>query len=109
MQRIERRMAENSKLVQIGTYSNGEPIYFGGTWTGLQDASELEFLHSTFSESSLEYWRAQSTEDIIRSLSPEANSPLIVKPNGIIMQGNHRIQVLMERGVDVNKLPRVPR
>jgi RHS repeat-associated protein len=29
-----RRMAENSKLAQIGTYPNGQPIYFGGGAAG---------------------------------------------------------------------------
>jgi biotin operon repressor len=29
-----------------------------------------------------------------------------VKPDGTIVQGNHRIEVLRERGVNVNQLPR---
>lgn len=34
--------------------------------------------------------------------------PLIVKANGMIMQGNTRIYILIQRGFDVNALPRVP-
>jgi hypothetical protein len=33
---------------------------------------------------------------------------LTVKPDGTIMNGNHRIRVLRDRGVDVDSLPRVP-
>ncbi len=55
---------------------------------------------------SLESVRKMSTEEIIKSLKPGAESPLSVKPNGKIVQGNTRIKVLQERGVDVNSLPR---
>jgi hypothetical protein len=55
---------------------------------------------------SLESVRKMSTEEIIKSLKPGAESPLSVKPNGKIVQGNTRIKVLRERGVDVNSLPR---
>lgn len=68
----------------------------------------LKFLHKTLSTSSLKYLSRQSTDDIIRSLAPGAKSPLTVKADGTIMQGNHRIHILRERGVDVDSLPRVP-
>ena len=35
-----------------------------------------------------------------------AVQPLIVKPDGTIIQGNTRIKVLEERGYPVNDLPR---
>jgi hypothetical protein len=54
----------------------------------------------------LEYWRKQSTDDIIRSLAPGSREALRVKPDGRIMNGNTRIKVLEERGFDVNRLPR---
>jgi hypothetical protein len=47
-----------------------------------------------------------TTQAIIDSLKPGAKEALRVKPDGRIFQGNHRIYVLMERGVDVNALPR---
>jgi len=31
--------------------------------------------------------------------------PLITEPDGTVMQGNTKIKILQERGVDVNKLP----
>ncbi|HEY9432819.1 MAG TPA: Ig-like domain-containing protein [Blastocatellia bacterium] len=63
---------------------------------------------SGLAKGSLEYWRKQSTEKIIESLKPGATEPLITKSDGTIMQGNTRVKVLQERGVDVNSLPRTP-
>lgn len=54
----------------------------------------------------LEYWRKQSTDDIVRSLAPGSREALRVKPDGRIMNGNTRIKVLEERGFDINRLPR---
>ena len=54
----------------------------------------------------LEYWRKQPTEAIVKSLQPGSIEALKVKPDGRIMNGNVRIQVLAERGFDVNSLPR---
>jgi len=59
---------------------------------------------------SLDYWRQQSTEEIIQSLKPRVGNQeaLTVKPDGTVVQGNTRTKVLEERGVDVNSLPRAP-
>jgi hypothetical protein len=54
----------------------------------------------------LEYWRKQSTADIVCSLAPGSPEALRVKPDGRIMNGNTRVKVLEERGFDVNSLPR---
>ncbi len=56
---------------------------------------------------SLEHWRTQSTDQIIESLKPGTDESLLVKPDGRVSNGNTRLKVLEERGVDVNKLPRV--
>jgi len=55
---------------------------------------------------SLDYWRQQPTEKIIESLKPGASEPLLVKPDGTVMNGNTRLKALEERGVDGNRLPR---
>jgi RHS repeat-associated protein len=60
-------------------------------------------------ESTLEHIRKWSTDKILDSLKPGSNSPLTVYPDGTIAQGNHRIQVLRERGINVDALPREPR
>ena len=68
----------------------------------------LKFLHSETSliELKLENFRRISTENLIESLQPENEGALKVKSDGTIMDGHHRIKILGERGVDVDKLPR---
>lgn len=68
----------------------------------------LKFLHSenVLIELKLEYFRRLSTEDLTESLKPESAGALKVKEDGTIMDGNHRIKVLLERGVEVDDLPR---
>jgi hypothetical protein len=70
--------------------------------------SELKFLHSekTLIELKLEYFRRFSTDDFIASLKPEQEGALKTKKDGTMMDGHHRIKVLIERGIDVNQLPR---
>jgi hypothetical protein len=63
-------------------------------------------LETGVSRIALEYWRQQSTTDIVHSLQPGNVESLKVKPDGRILNGNTRIKVLEERGVDVNGLPR---
>jgi hypothetical protein len=47
-----------------------------------------------------------STETITSSLSPGQGNCLKTRPDGTILEGNHRIHVLRKRGVDVDRLPR---
>ncbi len=54
--------------------------------------------------SSLAYHRLQATAEIIDSLRPGAKSPMAVKRDGTIMQGNTRIKVLEERGYPIDEL-----
>ena len=69
---------------------------------------ELKFLHSeeNLIEMKLEYFRRFSTDDILASLKPEQEGALKTKKDGTMMDGHHRIKVLIERGIDVNQLPR---
>jgi hypothetical protein len=57
---------------------------------------------------SLEYHRQKTTEEIVASLRRDAKSPLMVKADGTVMQGNTRIKVLQERGYPVDDLEREP-
>jgi hypothetical protein len=60
--------------------------------------------------SSYQFWKGKSTEEIIESLKPGSRfGELTVKPSGVVMNGNTRIKVLEERGVDVNAIERVIR
>ncbi len=52
------------------------------------------------------YFRRISTEELIESLKPEREGALKTKPDGTMMDGHHRIKVLIERGIDVDTLPR---
>jgi hypothetical protein len=70
--------------------------------------SELKFLHSeeNLIQFKLKHFRNISTEDLIKSLKPEQEGALKTQKDGTIMDGHHRIKVLIERGIDVNQLPR---
>jgi hypothetical protein len=63
-------------------------------------------LETGLSRVTLEYWRQQSTEEIVKSLQPTSPEGLKVKPDGRVMDGNTRVKVLEERGFDINSLPR---
>jgi len=74
----------------------------------LRRLHEAVYDQSRTAQKSLEYHRGRSTEEIVESLRPRALQPLIVKPDGTIVQGNTRIKVLEERGYPINDLPREP-
>ncbi len=73
-----------------------------------EERAALKLIHSseTLSKTILEGLRKKSTQEIIETLKPGVEEALRVKPDGRVMNGNHRITVLMERGVNVNALPR---
>lgn len=52
-----------------------------------------------------------ANDTLIESLRPGNTGSLKVRPDGTIVDGNHRIKILRDRGVDVDSLPRdiVPR
>lgn len=68
----------------------------------------LQSIHpdSSLRKSSLDFWDKKSSQEIIDSLKPGAKEPLITYPDGRIVQGNTRIKILRDRGVDVDQLPR---
>ena len=90
----------------------GAHTFFVGTgqWLVHNCAAPLRSLHGkdAVSQTSIEYWSRRSTDEIIDSLGPDAAEPLRVKPDGTVMDGNTRIKVLRDRGVDVDALPRTP-
>ena len=89
--------------------SGGGPSGGAGKCEG---QAPLRILHprASMSPSSLKYWSGQTTEKIVESLSPGGGPglPLSVKIDGTVMQGNTRLSVLLDRGFDINSLPRVP-
>jgi RHS repeat-associated protein len=65
----------------------------------------LRLIHGpgTISGAAMDSVRKMSTEEIINSLK-NGEEPGIIKPDGTVMNGNTRLAVLQERGVDINKL-----
>jgi len=68
----------------------------------------LKSLHSDDSlvTSKLEKLAKCSTDDLIASLRPGRPGALKTRPDGTMLDGNHRVKILRDRGVDVDNLPR---
>ena len=69
----------------------------------------LKPLHppSSLIRSKLDAFRKLTSDQIMDSLKPGKAQPLTAKADGTIIEGHHRIQVLKERQIDVDVLPRV--
>lgn len=68
----------------------------------------LKYLHSesTLNRVKLELFRGLSTDQLKGSLEPGRQGSLKVRPDGTILDGHHRISVLVKRGEDIHQLPR---
>jgi len=68
----------------------------------------LTFLHSesTLNRVKLELFRRLSTHELKSSLVPGQRGSLKVRPDGSVLDGHHRLTVLVERGEDIHQLPR---
>jgi hypothetical protein len=73
----------------------------------------LKLLHdeSLLNALKLEQFRKLSTDEIQASLRLGHAHSLKARPDGILIEGHHRIAVLRERGINIDSLPReiVPR
>jgi hypothetical protein len=58
------------------------------------------------SRAKLALFRKMSTEEIVESLRPGSPGALKTRTDGTVLDGHHRLQVLSERRVDVETLPR---
>ena len=73
----------------------------------------LRLIHdeSSFSRTSLGYWRAKQVDYILDSFQNMANpdhSALEVRRDGTVLNGNTRLFVLRERGYDIDTLRWTP-
>jgi hypothetical protein len=63
-------------------------------------------LHSTLNTSKLDKMERLSTETLLISLLPGLQGCLKTRADGTILDGHHRIHILRQRGVNVDRLPR---
>ncbi len=68
----------------------------------------LQFLHSesTLNRVKLEVFRRLTTDELKSSLTPGKEGSLKVRPDGTVLDGHHRIKVLVEREENIHELPR---
>jgi len=68
----------------------------------------LKPLHadSSLIQSKLDKYGKLSNQELIDSLKPGQQGSLKVRHDGTMVDGNHRIKILRDRGVDVHSLPR---
>lgn len=66
--------------------------------------SPLRPLHSatTLSQSKLDQFAKMGSEELIESLRPGQPGSLKVRPDGLMIDGHHRVKILRDRGIDVN-------
>ncbi len=63
-------------------------------------------LNSVLSQAKLNHYARLTDEELVRSLEPGRTGSLKARPDGTLIDGHHRIAILQERGIDVDKLPR---
>ena len=70
------------------------------------DCLKLKRLHpdSSLKPRALAHWRAETTEKIVQSLTTPGDEMLRIRPDGTVLQGNHRVKILEERGFDTSIL-----
>ncbi len=70
--------------------------------------NSLKLLHaaSDLNRVKLEVFRRLSTEELTDSLRPGQPGALKARPDGTLLDGHHRLQILIEREADVNRLAR---
>jgi hypothetical protein len=68
----------------------------------------LQQLHDTslLNQTKLKQYARLTTAELIQSLAPGEPGSLKVRDDGTILDGHHRIEILRQRGVNVDELPR---
>ena len=74
----------------------------------MDSTPSLKFLHSesTLNRVKLEVFRRLTSDVLKSSLGADQPGSLKVQPDGTVLDGHHRLTVLLERGEDINRLPR---
>jgi hypothetical protein len=73
-----------------------------------EDTPKLRFLHSsdTLNRGKMDFFRRLSTVELKESLAPRQPGSLKVRKDGTVLDGHHPVCVLIERGEDIDHLPR---
>jgi hypothetical protein len=68
----------------------------------------LQPLHHTslLNRTNLNLYARLTTADLLHSLAPEQPGSLKVRSDGTILDGHHRVEILRQRGIDVDRFPR---
>jgi hypothetical protein len=68
----------------------------------------LQPLHHTslLNPTKLNQYARLTTSELLHSLAPGQPSSLKVRSDGTILDGHHRVEILRERGMEVDQLPR---
>lgn len=61
---------------------------------------------TSLSRAKLDGYDKLSTQQLIDSLRPGQPGSLKARPDGTLVDGHHRVKLLRDRGVDVDRLPR---
>jgi hypothetical protein len=74
----------------------------------MHEPIKLQFLHaqSSMNQVKLRVFRGLSTEALLLSLRPGSAGCLKARPDGTVLDGHHRLCILLERDVDIHCLPR---
>jgi archaellum component FlaG (FlaF/FlaG flagellin family) len=75
---------------------------------GPKGEPNLKFLHAegALNRVKLDVFRRLSASDLKASLAPGQNGSLKVRVDGTVLDGHHRLTVLVERGENIDRLPR---
>jgi hypothetical protein len=75
----------------------------------MKSVPPLRLLHDvkSLNKLKLEAYRKLPTETLVQSLAVNREGALKVRPDGTVLDGNHRIYVLKERKYDVDSFPRM--
>ena len=73
----------------------------------MDSGPNLKFLHSedTLNRVKLELFRRLASDLLKSSLGPDQPGSLKVQPDGTVLDGHHRLTVLLERGENIHQLP----
>jgi hypothetical protein len=68
----------------------------------------LQSLHhnTVLNRPKLNLYARLTTAELLHSLAPGEPGSLKVRSDGTILDGHHRVEILRQRGIDVDQLPR---